>query len=86
MCGDDANCMPNAYFYCPDGCYEVMTVPGNAGMPDVPEIAGSAPVPNVGPLMPPQNMQQVVTPPPLPEGVETEAEEDAEPVNQEEAQ
>ena len=27
MCNaDDASCQPNAYFYCPDGCYEVSTV------------------------------------------------------------
>lgn len=79
MCGNEPNCMPNAYFYCPDGCYEVMTVPGDTGTPEIPEIAGNAPAPNVGPLMPPQEMQQVVTPPPPPD-----EEEDGEPVTPEE--
>ena len=27
MCGDDTNCQPSSYFYCPDGCYEVTSVP-----------------------------------------------------------
>jgi len=27
MCGDDRNCQPSSYFYCPDGCYEVTSLP-----------------------------------------------------------
>jgi hypothetical protein len=34
-------CTPTAYFYCPDGCYEVMTVPPDAGTMNVPEIPAS---------------------------------------------
>ncbi len=36
MCGsDDASCVPAAYFYCPDGCYEVtpVTPPGGGAVP-----------------------------------------------------
>jgi hypothetical protein len=32
VCGTDANCASNAYYYCPDGCYEVTPVqPVNGG-------------------------------------------------------
>lgn len=33
MCdtGGGAGCVPTAYFYCPDGCYEVLAVPGGGG-------------------------------------------------------
>ncbi len=42
MCGNsDPTCTRNAYFYCPDGCYEVMTVPGDEDAGNIPEIAGS---------------------------------------------
>lgn len=29
MCGDSDNCQANSYFYCPDGCYEVTSVPND---------------------------------------------------------
>jgi hypothetical protein len=45
--GNDANCAPSSYFYCPDGCYEVTPVDGDSGTPDVPEETGAAVVPNV---------------------------------------
>ena len=43
MCGNDASCQPSAYFYCPDGCYEVMPVQPEGGQSAVPEVVGSAP-------------------------------------------
>lgn len=30
MCGDSQNCEANSYFYCPDGCYEVTSVPNDS--------------------------------------------------------
>ena len=33
-----AGCVPTAYFYCPDGCYEVMTVPPDNGATNVPDV------------------------------------------------
>jgi hypothetical protein len=35
MCNGGA-CVPEAYFYCPDGCYEVTPVPGGSGIIAVP--------------------------------------------------
>lgn len=41
MCsGSDASCVPTAYFYCPDGCYEVTPVTPGSG--DIPAPASSA--------------------------------------------
>lgn len=37
--GNDASCVPSAYYYCPDGCYEITPV-GQAG-----PQAGGAPAP-----------------------------------------
>lgn len=60
MCtGDDASCTPSSYYYCPDGCYEVMTVPPAEGQMDIPEIAASAPAAQ------PDNMP-IATVPPIP--------------------
>lgn len=43
ICGTDSSCQPSAYFYCPDGCYEVMPVqPEGAGGAAAPEITGNA--------------------------------------------
>lgn len=33
-----SSCVPTAYFYCPDGCYEVMTVPPDNGATNVPDV------------------------------------------------
>ncbi len=43
MCGNDSSCQPSAYFYCPDGCYEVMPVQPEGGTTPAPEVVGSAP-------------------------------------------
>ena len=32
------SCVPTSYFYCPDGCYEVMTVPPDNGATNVPDV------------------------------------------------
>ena len=40
---DDPSCAPSAYFYCPDGCYEVSPVSGDQGQGNVPEMSGAAP-------------------------------------------
>jgi hypothetical protein len=38
MCGGGAGeCVQNAYYYCPDGCYEVMPVEGSPELPGVPQ-------------------------------------------------
>lgn len=39
--GADATCVPAAYYYCPDGCYEVTQV-GSTGSGDVPAPAAAA--------------------------------------------
>ena len=44
----DSSCVPTAYFYCPDGCYEVLPVPGDSGGGQVPEIPASAPTAGPG--------------------------------------
>jgi len=42
MCaGNDASCAPAAYYYCPDGCYEVPTLP-NSGNGTTPPPAAAA--------------------------------------------
>lgn len=43
MCdnGGTGGCVPTAYFYCPDGCYEVLTVPPDGGATNVPDIPAS---------------------------------------------
>lgn len=55
MCGpSDVNCVPTAYYYCPDGCYEVETVPPS-NETDIPEIASTAPPPEPETAPPQQN-------------------------------
>lgn len=56
MCGrSDANCAPNAYYYCPDGCYEVQAVPGDRNASSVPSLPGGSAQPaGQGPVMPVQ--------------------------------
>lgn len=50
-CNDNStNCNTDSYFYCPDGCYEVSTVPANDAAPQLPPAADpltidSTPVP-----------------------------------------
>lgn len=46
MCADgDSSCAPSAYYYCPDGCYEVSPVESD-GATNIPPIAGgTAPTP-----------------------------------------
>jgi len=39
VCADTNNCVASAYYYCPDGCYEVTPVDGTAQMA-VPAVAG----------------------------------------------
>lgn len=41
-----SSCQPDAYYYCPDGCYEVSTVP--TSNTQAPPVAGSAPVLDAG--------------------------------------
>jgi hypothetical protein len=44
MCGqNDPTCVPAAYYYCPDGCYEVQTVPPVAGDMNLPPATGNGP-------------------------------------------
>ena len=39
-CNDNSsNCAADSYFYCPDGCYEVGTVPANENPPQLPPAA-----------------------------------------------
>ena len=46
--GSDASCQPSAYFYCPDGCYEVMPVqPDNGGGGNAPADVGNNAAPSV---------------------------------------
>lgn len=56
MCGrSDANCEPNAYYYCPDGCYEVQAVPSERNAGSVPSLPGGNAQPaGQGPVMPVQ--------------------------------
>lgn len=54
-CGQqDPACVPSAYFYCPDGCYEVTPVAGDGTMPEAPLVSGSAPD-----VTPPQEGQAI---------------------------
>lgn len=64
--GNSGECAANAYYYCPDGCYEVSTVPTESS--EVPEISGQAPVLDTtsdGGYIPP-NAQSRTEPAPLP--------------------
>ena len=62
-----AGCVPTAYFYCPDGCYEVMTVPPDNGATQVPDVPANAPV-MMDNNVPPQGQDIPVrrAPPPAP--------------------
>lgn len=40
--GQDTSCQPSAYFYCPDGCYEVMPVQPEGAPANAPDVAGNA--------------------------------------------
>jgi len=40
--GQDSSCQPSAYFYCPDGCYEVMPVQPENAASAAPDVAGNA--------------------------------------------
>lgn len=66
MCdnGGTGGCVPTAYFYCPDGCYEVLTVPPDSGAMNVPDIPASRSV-----AMDVENAQQPAPPPPPPGSV-----------------
>ena len=39
----DQGCQANSYYYCPDGCYEVTTVPGDQANSAPPAIEGGTP-------------------------------------------
>jgi hypothetical protein len=39
--GTDPSCVPAAYYYCPDGCYEVTPVAGSSNIANIPPPAGS---------------------------------------------
>ncbi len=41
--GTDASCVPTAYFYCPDGCYEVTPVENTGGGAVPPPVAQPGP-------------------------------------------
>ncbi len=74
---DDPSCAPSAYFYCPDGCYEVSPVPGDQQMGNVPEISGGSPV--ATPPAPDNNMNSQAPPPqeePIGETMEQDFNED----------
>ncbi len=45
MCSGDPDCRPSAYYYCPDGCYEISpTAPGSSGaIPPPPAVAVEKP-------------------------------------------
>lgn len=60
MCGSgDSSCLPTAYYYCPDGCYEVTPIaPGSTGtVPPPPARAAAVDAANsaagLGPAAPP---------------------------------
>jgi hypothetical protein len=36
--GTGGACVPTSYYYCPDGCYEVLTVPPDNGATQVPDL------------------------------------------------
>lgn len=82
---DDAACASNSYYYCPDGCYEVTTVPAT-DQAQVPEVAGApANIDNGVPAQQPvpPNAQDRTEPAPLPvmddaTGLDTESELDGE--------
>jgi hypothetical protein len=60
-----AGCVPTAYFYCPDGCYEVLTVPPDNGATQVPEIPANVPaIETTAPAPPAVNEPVENTPPP----------------------
>ncbi len=70
--GAGGSCQPTSYYYCPDGCYEVMTVPPDNGATQVPALparpveadqTGAATAPVVE-ATPPGGVPQ--TPPPAP--------------------
>jgi hypothetical protein len=49
ICGaQDATCQSSAYYYCPDGCYEVKTVGGTDAVSQQPDMAGGAGAPAAG--------------------------------------
>lgn len=65
---NDANCANNSYYYCPDGCYEVTTVPGGDTQAQVPDLAGAPATlgdPLAAPDVPP-NARSRTEPAPLP--------------------
>lgn len=74
----DNNCNTDSYFYCPDGCYEVSTVPPTedipvAAIPSAPASVDTTPIPGEVP----PNAQDRVEPEPMPEmddetGLDTE--------------
>lgn len=88
--GSDRGCVADSYFYCPDGCYEVGTVPPSAStdqpaLPSSPLVIDSAPVP--GDI--PPNAQGRTEPEPLPDmqepsGLDTDELDTAAPVTGEE--
>lgn len=41
--GRDRTCQESAYFYCPDGCYEINTVEGTSLPNNIPTFTGGAP-------------------------------------------
>lgn len=43
--GSDRSCQQAAYYYCPDGCYEINTVEGAPLPNNIPTFAGGAPAP-----------------------------------------
>lgn len=59
-CADGQQCPPDAFYYCPDGCYEVTTVPPSGGI-NAPSLGGgSTPVIDNAPL--PQDPAQASPP------------------------
>ncbi len=65
--GADEGCNANSYYYCPDGCYEVSTVPSEENTA-LPEISGETPILDAAPVAGtiPPNAQSRSEPAPLP--------------------
>lgn len=59
MCGpQDATCVPDSYYYCPDGCYQVQAVPPSDQTATVPEVMNATAVTN--------SNDETISPPAMP--------------------
>lgn len=77
MCaGGDTTCIPSAYYYCPDGCYEVTAVASDGGATQVPEIAAGTPpaLPSDTPAASDERLEEETSAESVPAETEQEAE------------